>query len=122
MDRIYEVARRFQSLLGPVTERMMRESGVIQRAGKLGGPELVQTLTLAWLTNPNASLSQLTQMAAARKVDVSPQALDQRFTPALVGCLERLLGVIVAALSETAASDPVTIPPAAALQWRLDHR
>jgi len=110
MDRIDEVARRFQSLLGPVTERMMRESGVIQRAGKLGGPELVQTLTLAWLTNPNASLSQLTQMAAARKVDVSPQALDQRFTPALVGCLERLLGVIVAALSETAASDPVTIP------------
>lgn len=40
----------------------------------------VQTVVYGWLASPTASLGQLAQMAARLGVDVSPQAIDRRFT------------------------------------------
>lgn len=110
MNRIADAARRFHTLLAPIAEESVQRSGVVQRASKLGGAVLLQTLILGWLEDPEASLARLTILAAARQVAVSPQALDQRFTPALVTALERLLGATVALLADQLAGEPVAIP------------
>jgi hypothetical protein len=80
--------------------------GVIQRERKLNGASLIQGLVLGWMKHPDASLEQLTQMTAACGTTLTPQALDQRFTPALSDCLGRLLEATV---SQTIAAQPGAI-------------
>ena len=55
--------------------------------------------------NPQATLEELAQTAAALGVSITPQALDQRFTAA--ACLEQ---VLTAAISRVIAAEPVAIP------------
>ena len=68
---------------------------------------LVQTLVLGWLHQPEASLGRLSQVAAALGVGITPQGLDQRFTPQLADCLEQVLAT---AVRQVVTSDPVAIP------------
>lgn len=65
----------------------------------------VQTLVFGWLAHPDARLEQLAQMAARVGVDVSAQAIDQRFTPTSAALLQ---GVLAAAVPQVVAS---TGPP-----------
>ncbi len=87
MASIPSLSGTLQTVLTATAESLARQTGVIRRQRKLSGAVLLQTLILGWLAHPAASLTQLTQMAARRGVVLSPQALDQRFTPALVECL-----------------------------------
>jgi hypothetical protein len=64
-------------------------------------------LVFGFLGNPQASLEELTQTAATLGVPITPQALDQRFTPAAAACLEQVLR---AAITRVLAADPVAIP------------
>jgi hypothetical protein len=59
------------------------------------------------LGNPQASLEELTQTAATLGVEISPQALDQRFTMAAATCVQQVLD---AALTRVITADPVAIP------------
>src|ERR671932_1280530 len=52
---------------------------------------LVQTLVFGWLAEPNATVEYLAQMAGRLGVDVSPQAIDQRFTPETATLLQHVL-------------------------------
>jgi hypothetical protein len=97
-------------LFTELAEEIARETGVIQRQRQFSGASLLQTLIFGWLENPDASLAQLSQLAAVRGAVVTPQALDQRFTPALVTCLERFLTVAVATLAEGLGGESVAIP------------
>lgn len=107
MPSIRSISRALQHVLTPVANEAARESRCVQRQRKFSGATLVQTLVLGWLNNPDASLHELTQLAATRGVAISPQGLAQRFTPALASCLE----VVLAAAVETSmAADPVAIP------------
>src|SRR4029453_14731109 len=66
-----------------------------------------QTLVFGFLGNPQASLEELTQTAATLGVEISPQALDQRFTMAAATCVKQVLD---AALTHVITADPVAIP------------
>lgn len=110
MESIDEVLAIVPARFTEDAERLALEAGVIRRHRQFSGATLVQTLILGWLEHPSATLTQLTQMAALRGADVTPQALDRRFTPALVTCLERVLAVAVARLADGLGGEPVAIP------------
>lgn len=107
MVTIAQVARVMQTVLGPVAERAARATGVVQRASKLTGARLVQTLVFGWLAQPQARLSQLVQTAATLGVTITEQGLDARFSAASADCLRE---VLEAAVQVVLAADPVAIP------------
>ena len=70
---------------------------------------LVQTLVYGWLANPTASVGQLAQMAARVGVDVSPQAIDRRFTMTTATLLHQVLSASMEA-AIAAEPKPVHVP------------
>ncbi|MGH2603769.1 MAG: IS4 family transposase, partial [Dehalococcoidia bacterium] len=107
MRTIAEVATALQSVLTEIAEAAACATGCVQRVRKFRGATLVQTLVLGWLAQPDATVTQLSQMGVRLGVVASPQALDQRFTPALAACLQQ---VLEAALAQVLASEPSLIP------------
>lgn len=107
MTTIPEVARALGAVLGAGADTAARRSGFVRRRSKVTGSSFVRALVFGWLANPQASLAQLSQTSAALGATVSPQALDQRFTPAAATCLEAVLG---AAVGQVLAADPVAVP------------
>ena len=107
MTTIAELAETLQTVLTTTADAVARATGCVQRASKLGGGALAQTLVLGWLHQPEASLGQLTQMAATVGVAITPQGLDQRFTAPTADCLEELVRVGV---REVVAVQPVVLP------------
>jgi hypothetical protein len=79
----------------------------VQRTSPLGGATFSQTLVFGFLSNPQASLEEWAQTAATLGVPITPQALDQRFTPSASACLEQVLR---AAMRRLITADPVAIP------------
>jgi hypothetical protein len=82
-------------------------SGFLRRRRCLSGATFVQTLTFGWLANPHAPLDELAELADELGCPLSPQALDQRFTPQAAACLARVLN---AALLRLVAACPVAAP------------
>ncbi len=52
---------------------------------------LVQTLVFGWMAEPMATVEHLAQIAGRLGVDVSAQAIDQRFTQATATLLQQVL-------------------------------
>jgi hypothetical protein len=102
-----DLADTLQTLLTTQADEAARDAGFIRRRRKLSGAVFVQTLVFGWLDNPTASLDELTDLAADLGADLCPQALDQRFTPPACQCLTT---VLAAALQQTVAATPATIP------------
>jgi hypothetical protein len=133
MTSIPDVAQALEQVLTEVADQAARATGFVQRASKLTGAKFVQTLVLGWLHTPDASLSQLTQMAATLGVLITPQGLDQRLGRAAAACLQRVLeaavGQVVAAEPQAPAllqrfgqvtvqdSSTLGLPPALAAVW-----
>lgn len=92
---IPEVATVMQTVLGPVSDKLAVMTGFAQRTSKLGGSAFVRTLVFGWLRNPDASLQDLSQTAAASGVIVTPQGIDERFGPAAAKFLRSVLEVAV---------------------------
>lgn len=107
MTSIPQVAATLQAILTTTAELAGRQTGFVQRASPITDSIFVQTLVFGLLANPQASLSELTQTAAALGVSISAQALDQRFTETASLCLEQ---VLTAALRTVVCSDPVAPP------------
>jgi hypothetical protein len=93
---VTQVSRALQTVLSTEAQQAAIRCGVIQRHRKLDGPSLIQGLVLGWMEHPNASLEQLAQMTAACGAAITPQALDERFTPQLAECCKQLLEGTVA--------------------------
>lgn len=102
-----DLATTLQTLLTTEAEQAARDTGLVQRARKLSGATFVQTLVLGWLHDPHASLDTLAEFAADLGADISPQALDQRLTPAATHCLAE---VLTAALQRVVAATPAAVP------------
>lgn len=79
-----------QSLLGVWADEVNQESRVILRERKFDATTLARTFVLGFLENPRATETDLAQTAALCGVTVTPQAVAQRFTPALARFLEGL--------------------------------
>ena len=107
METIERVAAAMQTVLGATAEAAARATAAVKRRGKLGGAHWVQTLVFGWLANPAASLGEVSQTAARLGVAISPQGLEQRFTPEAAACLE---SVLAATLTEVVTTDPVAVP------------
>jgi len=82
-----------------------RTTRFVQRISPLKGATFSQTLMFGFLGNPQATLEELTQTAAALGVEISPQALDQHFTAA--ACLHQ---VLLTAIARVITAEPVAIP------------
>jgi hypothetical protein len=111
MTSVRQVADALRHVLREVPAAHARESGFCHRRSKLTAEVFVQTLVLGWLANPAASLAELTTVAAAQGVAISPQGLDQRFGPPAASLLE---AVLAQAIAQTIAADPAMTPTLAA--------
>jgi len=107
MTTIPQVARAMREVLTSTATEAARTTRFVQRTSPLGGATFSQTLVFGFLGNPQASLEELTQTAAALGVAISPQALDQRFTPQAAACLQQVLH---AAIARVVTADPVAVP------------
>ena len=106
MSTIPQVATAMQRVLGPVADQVARRVKFVQRESKLGGATFVQTLVFGWLSEAAATLEELSQTAATRGVEITPQGLDERFTEAAADCVREVLD---AAVSEVITADPAVI-------------
>jgi hypothetical protein len=107
MWTVTQVSTTLQKLVTTTANQLARETGFVQRASKLTGAVFVQTLLFGWLNTPQATLQQLAQMAGTVGVAISPQGLEQRFTPAAARFLYR---VLEAAVVHVVTAHPVAIP------------
>jgi hypothetical protein len=107
MVTISEIAETLEKVLTENASALARPSGFVQRDSKLSGPLFAKTLVLGWLANPDASLSELCQVAAELGLAITPQGLSERFGTGAVAFLEQLLGAAVRSL---VAAAPVAIP------------
>lgn len=111
MTSLTQVADALQQVLAATPAAQARASGFCHRRSKLTAAVFVQTLVLGWLANPAASLAELTTVAAAQGVAISPQGLAQRFGSPATTLLET---VLAQAIAQTIAADPAMTPAVAA--------
>src|ERR1700676_1248107 len=104
---IPEVAEALNAVFTATADEAAHDTKFVKRRSKITGSLFVQTLTLGWLANPQATLEELTQTAETLGSRVSPQGLDQRFTPEAAECLR---GVLEATVSRVLTANPVAIP------------
>ena len=107
MTTIPQVARAMREILTTTAAEAGRATRFVQRTSPLSGATFSQTLVFGFLGNPQATLEELTQTAAALGIEISPQALDQRFTASAAACLHQ---VLVAAIARVITAEPVAIP------------
>jgi hypothetical protein len=79
---IPQVARAIREVLTTTADAAAQATQFVRRTSPRGGATFSQTLVLGFWGNPPASLEALTQTAATLGVPITPQALEQRFTPA----------------------------------------
>jgi len=90
------LVRAIQEVIGPEADRLAEEHGLSRRSGKLAGGVFARTLVLSFLRQPDATLDEIAQTAALVAEPVTPQAVDQRFTPQAAAHLKACLEAAVA--------------------------
>jgi hypothetical protein len=99
------LAAKLQALLTQAAEPIAWQSGCCQRASPLAGAALLQTVVLCCLAHPEPTVEDYAQVATALDHPVTPQAMDQRFTPPLAQALQALL---TEAVRDLVARNPAT--------------
>src|SRR5260370_4682605 len=103
---VTHLAAALQTLLTTDAEEAARDTGFVKRKRQLTATVFVQTLVFGWLEDPQASLEDLTEVAAQQGATVTPQALDQRCTTAAA---DFLASVLDQAVSYTLAARPAAV-------------
>jgi hypothetical protein len=91
VQSITRVGVALQRLFGTAVDEAAEASGVIQRQRKFTALSLAQTFVLGFLAKPDASDEELAQMAVPVGAEVTPQAVEQRYTERLEQFLKTLL-------------------------------
>lgn len=107
MEIVSRVASAVQKVFGTLAEEVGRECQLIKRRRVFTAASLAKTLVFGFLHNPRASWEELAEVAASCGAPVSPQAIEQRFTPSLVRFLFGLCGRMV---GEVVAAAPSLVP------------
>jgi hypothetical protein len=101
MEIVTQVTELLQGLLGEPMGVLARETGCVERERKFSGSTLLSTLVLTVLQNPRPKPRDYQTTAAQLGVDVTENAISQRFTPGLVKflgeALQRVLGHVLTA-------------------------
>ena len=92
MISVTQLAEILRQILEEEANELAKETGFIQRERNITGADFVQTLIFGWLEEPEITLDGLTQIAQRREVEITASGWHQRFTPAAVALMERLLG------------------------------
>ena len=95
MEIVGKVAATIQNVLGPEAEELGRATGVIQRRRKFTAVSLLRMLVLTLLRKPDAKATDFQSTAAQLGLDVTSTAVENRFTPQLVGFLRAVLELTV---------------------------
>lgn len=103
---VAQLADTLQTLFTTTAEQLAQAAGLIRRRRKLSGPSFAQALVFTWLDNPHASLDELAQATALGGAPLTPQALDERFTPPAAEFCRRLLGE---AVRQVVAAQPTAV-------------
>ena len=90
MGIVAKVSAALQRLFGDVAQSAADQSGVIARTRKFTALSLARTFVLGFLKNPRSSDEKLAQIAVQCGAEVTPQAIEQRYTPKLVAFLQKL--------------------------------
>src|SRR5438477_95994 len=107
MSSISQVSETMQTILTSRAKALERETGFVERSSAhLDGPRFSQTTVLTWMQTPDASYLQVRHTAASLGVDVSNQAIEQRFGPASVRLLRALLEETIGQVISSEASAP----------------
>lgn len=92
MSTISQVSEVLQWVLNEYPRMIERKTGFVQRSSaKLDGVAFVRGLVLGWMAEPEASYSQLRNCLATLGVDVTSQAVEQRFGEASAKLLKEVL-------------------------------
>lgn len=86
MLHVTALAGALQTLFTTTAEQLARLTHFIRRKRKLTGSQFAQVLVFEWIGNPKTTFETL-----ARKLDLTPQALDQRLTLCAWNFLKQLL-------------------------------
>lgn len=86
MLHVTALAGALQTLFTTTAERLAGLTHFIRRRRKLTGQRFAQVLVFEWIGDPKTTFEAL-----ARKLDLTPQALDQRLTPSAWEFLKQLL-------------------------------
>jgi hypothetical protein len=107
MSSVPQVAEAIQTVLRTHAKEIERKTGFVQRSSaELDGAIFAQTTVLCWMDEPEASYSQLGHVAASLGVQVSNQAIEQRFGPASAALLQQVLEEGVRQVITSEASVP----------------
>lgn len=105
-NTITQVADAMQTVLDQVPEGQARPTGFLKRKRNLSAAVFVKTLVFGVLARPDASLDELTRIAALLGVTITPQSLDERFTPEAAELSRRVLQASIQAMI---TADPVPL-------------
>ena len=107
MEMVSRTAAVLQGLLTTVAEEVGRRCGLIQRQREFTSSSLVATFVLGFLRHPRPRWDQLAWVAREQGANVTPQAVEQRVTPALRDTLQgvwrRAIECVVTAEARTQA-------------------
>ena len=107
MSSITQVSDTMQTILTSRAKALERESGFVERStAQLDGAIFSQTIVLTWMHTSEASYTQLRHTAASLGVQVSNQAIEQRFSAASARLLRALLEEAVGQVISSEASAP----------------
>lgn len=107
MSTIPKIAVAMRTILTTTANTLALSTRFVQRRSKLDGALFAQTLVFGWWGCPAATLEELADTSAILGCDLTPQALDQRFTEQAATFLGQLLAATV---HTVVASNPVAIP------------
>lgn len=107
METIPEVTQALQAVLWEAADQAGYEAGFIKRRRNFSGSSFVQTLVIGYWANPQATISDLNQAAAAAGLQISRQGIDQRYSPEAAAVLRRVLETSV---QQMIAANPVNLP------------
>lgn len=104
---IPQVARALREGLTTRADAAAKATRFVRRTSPLGGVTFSQTVVFGFVGHPQASLEAWAHTAATLGAPITPQAREQRLTPAAAACLAR---VLQAALTPIIAAAPAAIP------------
>jgi Transposase DDE domain len=107
MSSIPQVGEIIKQVLQKKANQAGETTGFIKRVREFTGASFAQTMVLGQMQLGEVSLSDLAQFTRHTKVNVSAQAIDQRFNEKTVAFFEEVLN---AAFTQVVAADPQAVP------------
>src|SRR5438128_9262225 len=107
MITIPKLSKQMEQLLGPVADRLGKESGFVKRERIFRGSSFARTLVFSWWQDPAATCAARTETAHLLGCAVTTPAIEKRFSPQAADFLHRLL---LATVRTAVEADPVNIP------------